>query len=213
MTLPPVPALSTRSRSIECGAAAPDRGHTTGLEPEDHRLVDETLDRVWDGQVDDQDAVGRVLERRDEDLPARVVAVLSGPEWACIGEPGSAGDQEGEVGAGGVAEPDGVGAPNLGEQPFGDRRQIWWGQRELAASSAASTNPRKRPRPPWRSVVSFSLERSEASSPLGSCWREKRTSACRAPSSIAAGTWEGALSRPEVELGLGARVARGGEEL
>ena len=143
MTSPPVPARSTRSRSIEAARPPSIEDHAACFEPEDHRLVDETLDRVRDGQVGDEDAVSRVLERRDEDLPARIVPVLAGPERVCIGEPGPAGDPEGKVGAGRTAEPHRVGAPDLGEEPFGDRCQIRCGPRELVRQQCGVDEPKK----------------------------------------------------------------------
>ena len=101
------------------------------------------------GQVGDEDAVSRVLERRHEDLAAGIVAVVAGPERVCVGEPGAA------------RRPG-----TIRSVPAGLRRRIesaprTWsssasatparsggGRESSAARSAASTNPRKRPRPP-----------------------------------------------------------------
>ena len=212
--------VASGSRSIDqvpkhrSGAPALDRSHAASFESEDHRLVDETLDRVRDGQVGDEDAVSRVLERRDEDLPARIVAVLAGPERVRIGKPGPAGDPEGKVGAGRAAEPHRVGAPNLGEEPFGNRCQIRCGLRELVRQQRGVDEPEEEATSAAaeRGLVQLRTERSFVASRL--LLERERTSACRAASSIGRGEeGERTLARPEMELGFRAGVARGGEEL
>ena len=116
MTSAPSPASATSSRSI-CAARPPSIDVTRPrLEPERDRLVDEALDRVGDRQIGDEDAVGAVLQRRDEDLAAGEVGALAGFERQRVAQPGAAVDPEREVGAGAAADPDLFRPFELGEQ-------------------------------------------------------------------------------------------------
>ena len=80
MTSAPRPASATSSlKHLRCPAAL-DRDDPTALEAERHRRVDQALDRVRNRQVDNEDAVRTVRERRDEHFAAREVGALAGLE-------------------------------------------------------------------------------------------------------------------------------------
>ena len=132
----------------------------------------------------------------------------------CIGEPGPAGDPERKVGAGGTAEAHGVGAPNLVEQRFGDPCQIRWGQRELGGQKRGIDEPEKESTSAAAEcgLIQLGPERSLVASRL----LLEREEDIRVPGGFEHRGGEGGertLACPEMELGLGAGVARGGEEL
>ncbi len=99
------------------GAAALDRGHAAGFEPERDRLVDEAFDRVGNRQVGDEDAVSAVFQWGDEDLSAGEIGTPAGLERQRVAQPRAAVDAEREVGAGASPDPDLLRPFELGEQP------------------------------------------------------------------------------------------------
>ena len=80
-------------------AAAGDLDDTPCFEAQRDRLVDQSVDRVRNGEVGDEHAVGAVPQRRDEDFAARVVREPPVFEAERVRQPAASLDVQCQVGA------------------------------------------------------------------------------------------------------------------
>ena len=185
------------------------------LEAERDRLVDEALDRVRHGQVGDEDAVGAVAVRRDEDLAAGVVRGVARLERR---RRRSARGGRRPSASGRCPPARGSGSSRRRRPARSDRAaasaRSAGGSDSSPRSRSPSTKPMKIWRPPWPITDSMSWKRAFASSPRGACDMKNDTSACAtALDHPGRRRRQRPLARPELEPGLSARVLRRGREL